>query len=284
MIIYGANYVIMKKVTPEHVFPFGLVVYRVVGAFILFVVTGFFIREKISKKDIGLCAVLAFFGVAANQTLFISGLSITSPINAAIMMLTTPLLVLIISIVLRREKGTTLKYIGVLVGLGGSLMVILTGSGQQVGMNAPDWRGDLMILCNALSWGIFLIYSRPLMTKYHTVTVMKWVFLFGAIYTFPLGIMQAREVDFSTFDEATWFNFIYVIVATTFLAYLLNTYSLKRLSSSVVSASIYLQPFLAACFGLVFGMDRLNVWRVVGALIVFAGVFMVSYRKKQRET
>jgi drug/metabolite transporter (DMT)-like permease len=277
MIIYGANYVIMKKVTPAHVMPFGLAVYRITGALLLFLLSSVFIREKAHKKDIRLCALLAVFGVACNQTLFITGLSLTSPINASIMMLTSPLLVLVISILLRREKGTLLKYLGVLVGTGGSLLVILTGNSHK-GMNAPDWHGDLMILGNALSWGIFLIFSRPLMVKYHTVTVMKWVFLFGSIYTFPLGILQAREVNFDGFDSATWFNFLYVIVATTYLAYLLNTYALKRLSSSNVSAYIYLQPFLAACFGLIFGMDQLSFWRIVGAGIVFVGVFMVSYR------
>lgn len=279
MIIYGANYVIMKKVTPDYVLPFGLVVWRVVGAFLFFLITGFFVREKLPKKEIGLCAILAFFGVAANQTLFVSGLSLTSPINAAIIMLTSPLLVLIMSILLRREKGTLLKYAGVIVGFGGSFLVIMTGN--HAGMNAGNWKGDVMILFNALSWGIFLIFSKPLMIKYQTVTVMKWVFLFGALYTLPLGLTQAGQVDFSVFDNITWFNFVYVIVATTFLAYLLNTYSLKRLSSSVVSAYIYLQPFLAACFGLIFGMDSLNFWRVLGAFIVFAGVFMVSYRPKK---
>lgn len=282
MIIYGANYVIMKKVTPGYVLPFGLVVWRVSGAFLLFLLTSFFVREKLPKKDIGLCAILAFFGVAANQTLFVTGLSLTSPINAAIIMLTSPLLVLIMSILLRRERGTLLKYVGVLVGFGGSFMVIMTGKGQQAGMNVGNWQGDIMIFCNALSWGIFLIFSKPLMIKYQTVTVMKWVFLFGAIYTLPLGLMQAKSIDFSGFDQVTWFNFLYVIIATTYLAYLLNTYALKRLSSSVVSAYIYLQPFLAACFGLLYGMDQLNFWRVLGVLVVFAGVFMVSYKKSER--
>ena len=278
MLIYGANYVIMKKVTPEHVLPFALVVFRVVGALALFVFSSFFIREKLPKKDILFCAVLAFFGVAANQVLFVNGLSITSPINAAILMLTSPLLVLIISIVLKKEKGTLLKSLGVIIGFTGAITVIMNGNVSKDFKS--DWHGDIMILFNALSWGIFLVFSKPMMMKYHTVTVMKWVFLFGAMYTLPLGIQQATLVDYSQFTSLTWFNFIYVIVATTFLAYLLNTYALKQLSSSVVSAYIYTQPFLAACFGLMFGMDQLNFMRILGAIVVFVGVYMVSYRPK----
>lgn len=279
MLIYGANYVIMKRVTPEHIAPLGLVVYRATGAMVLFWISGFFIREKLPPKDIILCAILAFFGVALNQMLFSTGLSITSPLNAAIMMLTSPLLVLVISVLLRRERASALKTVGVLVGCAGAFVVIMTGS-QAVHQFKSSWQGDLLILANALSWGIFLIFSKPLMMKYHTVTVMKWVFLFGALYTFPFGFADAAAVDFTDFTGITWFNFLYVIVATTFIAYLLNTFSLKHLSSSVVSAYIYTQPFMAACFGLMFGMDQLNAWRVLGALIVFAGVYMVSYKPR----
>lgn len=277
MVIYGANYVIMKKITPEYVHSFGLVVYRVMGALLLFVLAGMFVREKMERKDIWMCAILALFGVAFNQMLFIKGLSITSPINAAIMMLTSPLLVIIVALILKKEKASWFKLLGIGVGFLGALMVIVYGSAFKKGFES-NWHGDLMILLNALSWGIYLIYVKPLMLKYNTITVVKWVFLFGAVYTFPFGIQQAMEVNFDVFTPSVWFNFLYVIIATTFLAYLLNTYALKNLSSSVVSAYIYMQPFLAACFGLMFGMDSLSWERVVGALIVFVGVYMVSKR------
>lgn len=121
------------------------------------------------------------------------------------------------------------------------------------------------------------------MLKYNTITIVKWVFLFGCIYTLPFGIQQAMDVDFKKFNNETWFNFVYVIVATTYLAYILNTYALKALSSSIVSAYIYLQPVLATLFGVLYGMDSLSFWCGVGAMIVFAGVFMVSVEQRQRQ-
>ncbi|HYG50380.1 MAG TPA: DMT family transporter, partial [Flavobacteriales bacterium] len=250
-------------------------------ALLLFFLAGAFIREKMEKKHIWFCALLAFFGVAANQTLFISGLSITSPINASIMMLTSPILVLIIAVFMKRENFTIAKIIGMLLGFSGAGIVILFGSAKK---NDSSVQGDLMILANALSWGIFLVLSKPLMMKYTTITVMKWVFLFGAVYTTPLGICQAAQVNVQDFNPVTWFNFLYVIIATTFLAYLLNTYALKSLSSSIVGAYIYLQPVLATLFGIIFGMSALNFYQVTGALGVFAGVFLISYAPFNKKT
>ncbi len=279
MVIYGANYVIMKKVTPNFVEPFGLVVYRAVIACIMFFVTGIFIREKISRQDILKIALLGVFGVLGNQILFIKGLSLTSPINAAIMMLTSPILVVVLAMVFKREKTDALKIIGIILGMLGAILVILKGTTTAKSFSSNP-TGDMLILINALSWGLYLIFAKPLMAKYHTITVVKWVFLFGSLYTIPLGYTQASKVEFNSFDSETWFNFLYVIIATTYLAYLLNTYSLKVLSSSVVSAYIYLQPVLAAVFGLMYGIDQLSLWCVIGALIVFAGVYMVSFNRR----
>jgi drug/metabolite transporter (DMT)-like permease len=279
-IIYGANYVIMKKVTPGLVDPFGLVVHRAGIACILFFITGFFIREKMQKSDLLKCAMLALFGVACNQMLFIKGLSLTSPINASIMMLMSPLLVVFLALLFGKERATYLKLGGIFLGLFGAGMVVMYGAKGHVGFQG-NWKGDIMIFFNALSWGIYLIFAKPLMAKYNTITVVKWVFLFGSLYALPFGYSQAVAVDFSAFDSASWFNYVYVIVATTYLAYILNTYALKALSSSIVSAYIYLQPILAAVFGVLYGMDTLSVVTGIGALIVFAGVFMVSYTGKK---
>src|SRR3954468_23503174 len=91
-LIYGANYSIAKEVMPAYVQPFAFVLMRVGGALILFwIVSSIFVREKVDKKDFPRLALLAVFGVACNQLLFLKGLSITTPINASIIMISNPI-------------------------------------------------------------------------------------------------------------------------------------------------------------------------------------------------
>jgi drug/metabolite transporter (DMT)-like permease len=68
------------------------------------------------------------------------------------------------------------------------------------------------------------------------------------------------------------------VVATTFLAYLLNTYALKALSSSVVSMYIYFQPFLATLFAVILGKDSLTTIKIISAILIITGVYLVSRR------
>ncbi|MFI5204246.1 MAG: EamA family transporter, partial [Flavobacteriales bacterium] len=119
-------------------------------------------------------------------------------------------------------------------------------------------------------------FVKPLMIKYHTITIVKWVFLFGLVYVTPFGLQECMEVQWEKFDNTVWFNFIYILILTTFFAYILNTYALKALSPSVVSAYIYLQPFLAAVFGVMWGMDVLTLEKVIYSVIVFVGVYLAG--------
>jgi len=97
-LIYALNYTFAKDVMPEYIQPSGFILLRVIGAFFLFTLSYLlFIKEKVEKKDIIRFAICGLFGVAINQLLFFEGLNLTTPINAAIIMTSNPILVIIMS-------------------------------------------------------------------------------------------------------------------------------------------------------------------------------------------
>jgi len=68
----------------------------------------------------------------------------------------------------------------------------------------------------------------------------------------------------------------FVVLGTTYFAYLLNNYALQKVSSSVVSIYIYLQPLLAAGIAIILGKDELDAVKIVSAILIFFGVYLVS--------
>jgi len=280
MAIYAAGFTIIKEVTPEFVSSEGFVALRVIGATPLLWLSGLFIKERVQRKDIGKLALLSLFGVSINQSLFVKGMSLTSPISGAIIMITSPLLVLILGNIILKEKITWLRVSGVVIGLGGAALLILSNTVQS--NKSDDPLGDLFIFINALSWGLFLVLVKPLMQQYHTITVLKWVFLFGSFILIPLGFSGIQAIDWPALTGHTWFNIMFVVIGVTFIAYLLNIFALKTLSPSVVSAYIYLQPLMAAGIALYLGKDELTWQKVLSAVLIFAGVIMAG--KKTRST
>ncbi|MGE0561395.1 MAG: DMT family transporter [Flavobacteriales bacterium] len=277
-VIYGLNYSVAKDVMPQYIQPFGFIFCRVLGALLLFSMVASFYRDKIEKKDFLLLALCGLFGVASNQLMFFYGLNQTHPINAGIIMTSNPIMVLIASAIILKTRITYLKILGLILGVSGALMILLFKKGFSFGSDTVV--GDLFIFLNAMSYGIYLVIVKPLMSKYKPITVVKWVFMFGFLYVLPFGFSQFTNVVWSDFTLETWMKFGFVIVGTTFLAYLFNIYGLKNLSPSIVSSYIYLQPLLAAFFAIWAGKDSFTWIKLIAAILIFTGVYLVSKPQK----
>ncbi|MDF1673139.1 MAG: DMT family transporter [Vicingaceae bacterium] len=276
-VIYGLNYSIAKDVMPNYILPFGFIFCRVLGALGLFWLVHSFNYEKVAKRDFLLLAICGFFGVAANQLMFFYGLNITTPINAGIIMTSNPILVLIASAIILKNRITKTKLAGIFLGITGALFLLLFKTDFSFG--SKTLLGDLFIFLNALSYGVYLVIAVPLMRKYSPITVIKWVFTFGFIFVLPFGVSQFTEIEWSSFSSDIWIKFGFVIVGTTFLAYLFNIYGLQKLSPSVVSTYIYLQPLLATVFAIWAGKDSLDWIKIAAAVLIFSGVYLVSKTK-----
>jgi len=275
-LIYGANYSIAKLVMDDnYIQPFGFIVFRVFCGLLLFWFFHLaFVHEKVEKKDFPMLILCAVFGVATNQLCFFMGLKHTTPINASLIMTTTPILVLVISSILIKERITLQKLIGITFGAIGA--VILISRGGSFSFEQSQLLGDTMILVNAISYGIYLVLVKKLMDRYNPLTVVKWVFTFGFFMVLPFGWNDLMAIEWSTFSSTIWLAFVYVLVAATFIAYLFNAFALKIVNPSVTSIYIYLQPLLASIIALMMGKDELGLVKVLAGILIFTGVFLVS--------
>lgn len=274
-LIYAATFSIAKEVMPAFVKPMGLIGVRVWGAIILLWIThAIFVREKIrDKKDYLELMKCAVFGVAANMLLFFKGLSITTPINGAILMVTTPLFVGFFSFFILKEKVSALKILGLMLGLSGALLLLV---GPSLSFSSATLSGDVMVMLNAIIYAYYLIIAKPLLHKYNPITVIKWTFLFGGIMILPFSIPELQDVNWVVIPNKIWASIGFLIVGATFLTYLLNGWALRHANSSLVGAYIYLQPILASIIAIVLGKDELTWQKIVFGFLIFAGVYLVS--------
>jgi len=277
-LIYAANYTIAKGVMPDYIEPFGFILLRVSGALLLFLLFHkIFSTEKVEKKDFLKLAICGLFGVAINQLLFFKGLNITTPINAAIIMTSNPILVLLFATFMIKESITGKKLAGIVIGITGA--VLLIAFGKNLSFGSATFSGDLLILINSTSYGIYLVLVKPLMAKYSPLTVIKWVFSFGFLYVLPFGFMEFTQINWNAMPLNIWMSVLFVVIATTFIAYLLNIYALKHASPTIVSYYVYLQPLLATAIALFLSKDELSLIKIVSAIFIFTGVYLVSSSK-----
>ena len=279
-LIYALNYTIAKDVMPEYIQPSGFILLRVIGGSILFFLTYlFFVKERVKKKDFFRLMLCGLFGVAINQLFFFEGLNLTTPINAAIIMTISPVLVIITSAIIIKEKITVRKIIGIFLGLIGAC--ILTLNSGDISFENDFFTGNILVLINATSYAIYLVLVKTLMKRYNPITVMFYVFIFGLIFVLPFGIDEIQKIDLTTFNEEIYLKIGFVVICTTFIAYMFNAFALKSLNPSVVSVYIYLQPLLASLIAIALNSDSLSLVKILSAIFIFSAVFLVSIPSKK---
>ena len=282
-LIYALNYSIAKDVMPDYIGPSGFILLRVIGGSFLFFLTYiFFIKEKVNSPDIVRLIFCGLFGVAINQLFFFEGLNLTTPINAAIIMTVSPILVIVFSAIIIKEKITIRKIFGIFLGLTGAATLILKSG--AISLNNDYFIGNFLVFVNATSYSIYLVIVKGLMTKYNPITVMFYVFSFGLIFVFPFGISELSNVSLEIFTLEIFLKVGFVVICTTFLAYLFNAFALKSLNPSVVSIYIYLQPVLATVIAIILKSDSLDLIKIISSVFIFSAVFLVSMPSKKSIT
>ncbi len=281
--LYGASHVLAKGVMPNYLTPNVFILLRAAGATSLFwLIKVLFVKERVARQDLLLLVFCGLFGVAVNQLFFFHGLNLSSSINSGIIMTINPILVVILSYFILKEKITAARAVGILMGATGAILLTLTagtGKGDSI-------LGDFFLFINAASYAVYLVIAKPLMKKYSPLTVITYVFSFGLVFVllFPPTVTDLLQTNFVVIPFGMWMKIIYVVVGVTFLTYLLTMYGLKHLSPSVSSAYIYLQPVLVMFFayflsgiGIADDYTSTITWEKIGyMLVIFTGVYLTS--------
>ena len=276
--IYGINHTIAKDVMPTYIQPYGFILLRVSGAAILFWLISFWApNERIEKRDWLRILACAVFGMVINMLMFFKGLSLSTPINRAVLITISPIIIFALSVLILKEKITFLKILGIMLGFAGALSLILFT--EQKAHNAENIPlGNMLFLVNATCYGLYLILVKPLTTKYHSITLMKWLFLIAIFINLPVTLSEFNQVQWLDLPLHAILKMAFVVVGTTFLTYLFNIYALKYLNASTIGVFMYLQPLLGILFAILVGSDSLNLLKVLAAALVFLGVYMVTKR------
>jgi drug/metabolite transporter (DMT)-like permease len=281
-LIFGVNFSIVKFVTPGLIKPFGLNVVRVLVTTALLWLMHLWEKPKqpLLKKDIPLFILCALTGIAINQLLFIKGLSITYSIHASLLMLCTPLFITITAFFFLKEKISLPVIGGLALGIAGAVMMITAKENTGRGTNII--LGDIMIALNAVSYAIYFVLVKPLILRYTPLQVLRWAFTFGTIFILPFGWNQFIEAPWSSFSNTEYIAIAFVVILATFLGYLLNIYGLTHLQASAAGTYIYSQPIFATLVAVLFLNEAITPVKIISALMIFAGVFLVQKSKLRR--
>ncbi len=277
-LVNGAHYTIAKLLMPHFVLPSAIILIRGISASLFFLIINHFVTKSffIERKDYLRLFFSALTGIAANQLFFFNGLHHTTPINAAVLTLMTPIMVTVISFLVLKTKLTITNIIGVSLGASGAFLLL---SGKGFGMNSSTLFGDILIICNATCYGIFMVIATPLMRKYNPFTVLFWLFTLAIPIVMPFAWSDFNGIAWETFTGEAWFALGFVVLGATILAYSVNTWALKYIQPEVAGIYIYFIPMIASFFAVLLGKDIMTWEKLSFSLMIIGGVYLAGIRK-----
>ncbi len=278
--IFGFNIISCKRIALDgNVTPMALFCLRSFGATALFWLWSLFTapREQIAREDLWKVAVASFLGLFMTQLSFLFAITKTTAIDASIMSTLSPIMTLVISAIVIKERITWSGVAGIILSLVGVLILIFNCVSIRSGADSTSIWGILGMIANTLCFASYVGIFKPVIQKYSVVTFMKWMFLFSSLMALPFSFGAFKASNLAVVPMDVMGQIIYVVVCATFIAYFLIPIGQKRLRPVVVCMYTYVQPVIAMVIALAMGLDRLTTLKILATVLVFTGVGLVNF-------
>ena len=282
-VLWGAMSPIAKHVMLSGALqPLALSAIRIVGGALVFWIAGSFLPERIagrgriSPRHIPVLILMAVLIVAANQGLYIVGIGFTTPFEATVMTTMTPVFTMLIAAVFLSMPMTVMRVAGVVLGLGGALLLALSGREAGDSVAGDPMLGNLMCLGAQLCAAVYFTMFRKIIDSYHPFVLLKWLFTIGAVLWVPLTWSSIADIRFDLLDWSVVGCVIFIILFPTFLSYLFMVFAQQRIRPMSVSMYSYIQPLTAAALASLMGLAAFGWANIIASLMIFAGVAFVA--------
>lgn len=275
--LFFATLAIAGKIALREMSSTSLVLARVGGAaLVFFVIHRVTTNEKIrERRDYFLLALYSVLGVSLNQLLYLAGLERTTATTAQMFIVAGPAITLAVGMMRGVERGTPLKWTGIVLAASGALTLVAAVPGG-------NRLGNLFILTNVVIYSTYLVLTRGIVQRYHPLTVITWIFAFGSLALIPIGAAPLiRELP--ELSTQGWLAVVWIIALPTVAAYYLNVWALLHVESSIVSSFVYLQPVLTALMAVLILGERPSPRIIPSAILIAAGVAIAIHEQRVRE-
>lgn len=227
---------------------------------------------RLARREWVTMGALALSGVVFNQLFFIAGLARTSVSHAALILALGPVVVLVLSCLMRLEALTALKLAGMLISFAG-VAILSYGKSRASG---GDWRGDLIVLAGSGVFAYYTIGIKQVSQRYDALTLTALSYGLGALLMTPFGLWAVRAIPWASLPVQAWWGLAYMVIFGSVIPYVLFAFALTELTASRVAAFNYLQPAIATLLAIWLLAEKLTLAVVMGGAVILLGVYLTE--------
>ena len=231
---------------------------------------------KVDREDFWPLVGIALVGNVLYQLFSIIGVDYTYSANAAVILGTIPVWVALLSHLFTDEKLTRYKSIGIGLAFTG-IVLIVTGSKAGISIASKTFLGDVIILCAAISWGVYTILAKRFLKKYPSTQFTGVMSIVGMVFLLIIGLPNLLHVNWTGISLKGWGGIFYSGLLSIGLAYLIWNNSVSKIGAVRTAAYQNLVPVLGLVFGVVLLQEALTLQQYSGSALVIVGIIFSRF-------
>ena len=247
------------------------------AALILWISVGIFSPKslKISLKDLPMLLLCGAISVGGMSALYLSAIDLTSVSVAAVLLYTSPVWVMIFSVLFLKEKLTVKKAVAAIIAFLGCACIAGLGGDEK-----NSFIGILIGVLSGIFYASYSIFGTFALKKNSGITVTCYAFLFAAIVSFCIGDLSGIANVIATSEQVpALLGSVFLLGFITAVApFALYTIGLKHVNASKAAVLVCVEPITAAFFGFFLYGEPLNY---LGIGLILVAILMLA--KKDTE-
>ena len=276
---WAINTVIAKAVIME-IKPMALSFYRWVLAFIFILPFAIPHLKKdiiLIKQNLGILFILSIPSVTAYNSLVYFGAQYTSATNISLVVATMPVMTILFSWVMNREKPFALQTFGIMISIIGVLIIISQGSWQVLSTLSFN-PGDLLIVLSIAAWSFYSVLLKKNEINISSISLLTILIFFGTLCILPFYVWEFSVFQGFELKTTTVIIFLYLGIFPSIVSYLCWNFGVKTAGASIASVFMYLLPVFTSIIAYLFLNENLFLYHFAGGLLILFGLIMSSLK------
>jgi drug/metabolite transporter (DMT)-like permease len=226
------------------------------------------------RKHWKIIFLLGLLGIASFNTLLYAAAHSTTAINIALTQSVMPVIIVVISFLLFRDRITPLQLFAIALCTVGAGHIVIHGDLQRL-LQLEFVRGDLFMLLAVSLYGLYsvLLRKRPDITPMSFLTT---TFAVGVVLLLPLYLWEYQSAPPLHLTQPVVLSLLYVAFCPSILAYLFWNRGIHEIGANQAGLYINLIPLFASLLAVIFLGERFQGYHIVGIVLIASGLLMFN--------
>jgi len=226
---------------------------------------------KVTGKQFIQLALLGFTGIFAYSFFFFTGLRQVKASHGALIVALNPVLVMLISALIGKERISGIKILGLLISLAGTAIVIARGDILDL-FTMFTWGDALMLGC-PISWAFYTYFAKDALKFASPLQASTWAILTGMMFIVFFVPFEPYPVNV---DWTVWLAIVYLGICGSVLGFVWYYEGIKAIGPVKTSAFNNLIPIFAMLLSVVLLGETIHGYMIYGSAMVIGGVYLIN--------